>query len=81
VSAAAESAGEHRPFRFFVPIDDRAKDGAFYLLRDSEGSEHCGRWDEAKERFVYSSGARIAGAIVTYCTNRRTRSTGLDEAA
>lgn len=48
----------------FVPIDVGAKDGAFHLLRDSAGHQHCAQWDG--RAFVYQGGHPIGREITHY---------------
>ena len=57
----------HKAVFEFRAIDAGAKTGAFVLLKDAAGHEHCGRWCGRERAFVYGSSQRIEREIVSYC--------------
>jgi hypothetical protein len=50
----------------FVPIDDAAKDGAFYLVRDEVGYQHCVRWNPRLKWFEYGNGEAVGREVSAY---------------
>ena len=52
--------------RAFHPIDPGAKSGAFHLLKDERGHQHCGQWNQARRAFTYAGGRPIAGEVRAY---------------
>jgi hypothetical protein len=55
----------------FTPINAAAKTGSFHLLLDVNGHLHCGQFDPAERRFVYSCGAPIAALITQYASREK----------
>lgn len=47
-----------------IPIDDRARDGAFHLVEAADGTLHCVHWDG--EAWAYSSTSRLEKPVARY---------------
>lgn len=52
----------------FVAIDFGAKDGAFHLVRDDAGHEHCARWNPRFSWFEYGNGEAVGRTVTTYAS-------------
>ncbi|MFC4255693.1 hypothetical protein GRI97_17585 [Altererythrobacter xixiisoli] len=48
----------------FHPLDDIARDGGHYLVRDEAGHLHCARWSGS--RWEYGCGTPVARVIIEY---------------
>ena len=53
----------------FIPIDEDARNGAFYLMRAGDGHQYSAAWRD--DAWRYASGAPVEVELVEYVVRNR----------